>query len=41
MYTRGRKSNVREFIYMGEPFYGEALSNHNEPHKILVLEKNE
>ena len=41
LYTRGRKANVREFIYMGEPFYNEELCNHNEPHKILVLEKNE
>ena len=39
LYTRGRKSNVREFIYMGEPYYGEELSNHNEPHRIKVIQK--
>ena len=37
LHTRGRKSSVREFIYMGESFYGEELSNHNEPHRIKVI----
>jgi hypothetical protein len=41
LHTRGRKANVREFIYMGESNYNEELCSYNEPHKILVLEKNE
>ena len=39
LYTRGRKANVREFIYMGEPHYNEELCNHNEPHRIKVIQK--
>jgi len=39
LYTRGRKSNVREFIYMGKPNYNEELCNHNEPHRIKVIQK--
>ena len=41
LYTRGRKANVREFIYMGESFYNEELCNHNEPHRIKVIKKND
>jgi hypothetical protein len=41
LYTRGRKANVREYIYMGEPFYNEELCNHNEPHRIKVIKKHE
>ena len=40
LYARGSKSNVREFIYMGEPHYDEELNNYNEPHRIKVLKKS-
>ena len=32
---RGYRANVVEFIYMGESYYDDDLSQHNEPHKIL------
>ena len=35
-----RKSNYREYIYMGEVHYDKNLSRYNEPHKIRVIKKN-
>ena len=35
---RGHRANVTEFIYMGESWYNDDMSNHNEPHKILGIE---
>ena len=39
IFARGHRANVREYIYMGEPHYDDNLSQHNEPHKIKVIKK--
>lgn len=36
---RGIRSNVREYIYMGESYYNEDLSLHYEPQKIKVIKQ--
>ncbi len=41
LYGRGLKEGVREYIYMGEPFFDDNISQHNYPHKIVVLKKND
>ena len=35
------KGLSREYIYMGESHYDEKLSIHREPHKIIVIKKQE
>ena len=35
--SRGQRSNVVEYIYMGESYYDDDLSTHKEPHKIKVI----
>jgi len=39
LYTRGRRSNVTEFIYMGEAHYNHEMCSHSEPHRIKVIKK--
>ena len=39
LYSRGRRSNVTEFIYMGETYYDDNMCSHKEPHKIKVIKK--
>tara|TARA_Y100000310_G_scaffold340920_1_gene438347 strand:- start:1893 stop:2390 length:498 start_codon:yes stop_codon:yes gene_type:complete len=39
LYTRGRRANVTEYIYMGEKYYNEDMIMHNEPHRIKVIKK--
>ena len=39
LYTRGRRANVTEFIYMGETYYNEDMVSHNEAHRIKVIKK--
>ena len=39
--SRGYRSNVIEYIYMGKSWYNEDLSIHERPHKIRVLKKKE
>lgn len=34
----GYRSNVVEYIYMGDSYYDESLSTHKEPHKILGVQ---
>jgi len=41
LYTRGRRANVTEYIYMGETYYNDDMGNHNEPHRIKVIKKKE
>ena len=41
IYTRGRRAHTREYIYMGESYYDDSLSTHKEPHKIIVIRKND
>ncbi len=40
LYARGRRANVTEFIYMGETYYNDDMSSHNEAHRIKVIKKN-
>lgn len=39
IHTRGKRSGVTEFIYMGESWYNDDMGNYNEPHKIVLLKK--
>ena len=39
LYTRERRSNVTEFIYMGEAYYNHEMCSHSEPHRIKVIKK--
>ena len=41
LYGRGLREGVREYIYMGEPFFADNISVHNYPHKIVVIKKND
>ena len=39
LYTRGRRANVTEYIYMGEKYYDDNMLSHKEPHRIKVIKK--